>query len=736
MKIKIFRNVVCLFLAVALFFCPCLSFNVYALSPPDLTGTVYDITNAEELTWISDVCSGKVKKGTMNYPSNPSFSGYTFVLKNDISLGTIIERDGEYVLKSGNVWTPIGTEETPFSGIFNGNEFSVKGVFAIGETSPSGFFGVVENGSIGNLTVKGYVSGLGVAGGIAGRVSGEIRGCVFDGLVDGAEKTGGIVGEVIGTADTKSVLYLNAVAGEVVSFSGSSCGGIAGYGENTDISSCSVGGGVYSQSKYTGGIVGLSGNGVTVDGCSVNCRITADGDVAVTGGIIGEAKNTLITNNSFLGDVYSGAFSQSLCGGIAGSFLGKIENSFVNGGVHSSNFLSDKTGEKVSVSAGIVAKATGGEISNCYFSGISENNGLEGYEVCPENSVVLDNVFYSVGEAYGLCGYEETFSTLGIIDELKSWISSKSGYSSWQIISGVNDTKPLLKHKNATWSDDSRVWKIEDTVFTYYGEGEMDDYEQNQYGIIDTPWAVYRTTARTVNIKEGVTRIGNNAFLGFDNLRTLSLPSTLKEIGDFAFEQCVYLKNFAFPTGLEDIGEGAFRWCKALTSVTLPKNIRSVRNRTFAHCEKLSSVSIPNSVSFIGYMAFAMCDSLVNVTVPESVREIDNYAFYYCDKLTTVKFPKMLNRIGAYAFGRCDLLINFDIPDNTLVEEEAFWSMLPKGDVDNDGEISALDYLKIKSYFLGRETLTKAEIKVSDCDFDGTITSADYLCVRIIMLNK
>ncbi|MBE6648718.1 MAG: hypothetical protein E7614_04265 [Ruminococcaceae bacterium] len=782
------KRIVCVFLC----FCMLISLGFLAdgatFTPPILSENTYTVTSASQLRWISAVCSGLISEGTENYPSNPSFEGYTIVLKNNVSVASVSSFDGEYILAGGEEWIPIGTEKIPFKGIFDGNECSVSGIFVGHENDIGGFFGVSDGGIVKNLTVKGYVYGDKNAGGIVGKANGEISGCVFAGKVEGNARTGGIVGEISGSSEARSKVYLNVSACNVASNGGECAGGIAAYAEYTDIFSCSGGVDLYSYSRYTAGVLGLAGEAVNISCCNSEGILTADGEQAVSGGILGASlEEAILINNSFSGVVYCSSSNMSICGGIAGSFSGKIENSFVNGAVYSALYfeevldlspeeskettvessellyeeisevvsedfselvsedVSEETSEedippaeKICISAGIVANPLGVSINNCYFSGISECEGLKGFDLFPDGSdVSVKNTFYSYGMAYILYGTNTKYHVQALFESLTSWVKAAgTEYSSWQQILGVNETKPLLKHSNAAGSNGKHAWKVEGTTFSFYIDGEMDDYFENQYGIIDTPWVVYRATVRTVKIKDGVTRIGNNAFNTFDALRALEFPSTLKEIGDYSFENCTYLKNFTIPDGVEDIGEGAFRQCKNLTSISLPKGIRAVRKHTFSNCAKLKTINIQNSVSLIGYMAFYACDALITVNLPESVREIDDYAFYYCDNFSTVTLPSNLNRIGQYAFGRCEKLVYYDIPLSTKVEKNAFWSVEPRGDVDCDGKYTVFDYLKIKAHFLGVSKLTKEQIKESDSDFDGRVSTADYLAVKKYILNQ
>ncbi len=742
------QSVFCVFLCIVL----CLGVGPFeslkasaaTMTPPALSGTTYNIVSASNLRWIAGVCNGTIKSGTKNYPSNPSFKNYSFVLKNNISLGNVVASESEYILTSGERWIPIGTEETPFSGNFEGGEFIIDGVFVEDAGKYNGFFGFVSGGIIHNLNVNGYVGGSGFVGGIVGKLSfGEINGCIFFGKVCGDDKTGGIAGEVTGENGNPSKIFLSVASCDLTAESGVSAGGIVGTASHTNIVSCSSGGSLFSLSKNTAGTLGEALEGVIIDSCSSSEYITADGDETYAGGILGASYAEVnLRNNSFGGLIYCGGKSISLCGGIAGSFSGKIENSFVNGTVCSSlyyNESSEITGEIICASAGIAAKGENGIINNCYFSGASECQGFEGFNICSEAwQTEINNAFYSYGDSsFLIYGSNDAYGSVELLSALKKWcLTAGEGYADWVVISGVNNSNPMLKYANAAGSDGKYAWKYENTVFTFSTVGAMKDYFENGYGIFDTPWAVYRTSVKTLNIKEGVTKIGNNAFNDFSNLRTLNLPSSLKEIGDYAFEQCVLLKNFTLPKGVYDIGAGAFRKCKSLTKIILPYGIRAIRKYTFSYCEKLSSVSIPESVSLIGQNAFAMCDSLVNVSLPQSVREIDSYAFYWCDKLSGVSLPSNLNRIGKYAFGRCEALVDFDIPQNALVEENAFWSVVPKGDIDGDGRYTVFDYIKIKAHFLGSSSLSKAQIKAADSDFDGIVTATDYLHVKRMLLGK
>ena len=52
------------------------------------------------------------------------------------------------------------------------------------------------------------------------------------------------------------------------------------------------------------------------------------------------------------------------------------------------------------------------------------------------------------------------------------------------------------------------------------------------------------------------------------------------------------------------------------------------------------------------------------------------------------------------------------------------------GDVNNDGEVDATDYLRIKSHFLGTITLEGNAFKAGDVTKDTVIDATDYLRIK------
>ena len=129
------------------------------------------------------------------------------------------------------------------------------------------------------------------------------------------------------------------------------------------------------------------------------------------------------------------------------------------------------------------------------------------------------------------------------------------------------------------------IWELDvNGCLTLTGSGAMYNYE-----IGSAPWASYRDDITQVVIPEGVTRIGNGAFV-LCRLTSVTLPGSLRSIG-----------------------ENAFLCCFDLTSLTVPDGVTSIERCAFQSCSKLASVKLHDSVTTIDAYAFAGCDALKNV---------------------------------------------------------------------------------------------------------------------------
>ena len=79
-------------------------------------------------------------------------------------------------------------------------------------------------------------------------------------------------------------------------------------------------------------------------------------------------------------------------------------------------------------------------------------------------------------------------------------------------------------HAEITWS------LSDDGTLTISGTGDMDD----------NPWDVYqRANIKKVIIKNGITNVGECAFMYCDNLISVIIPNSVTSIGAYAFYDCM-----------------------------------------------------------------------------------------------------------------------------------------------------------------------------------------------------
>ena len=177
------------------------------------------------------------------------------------------------------------------------------------------------------------------------------------------------------------------------------------------------------------------------------------------------------------------------------------------------------------------------------------------------------------------------------------------------------------------------VWKFDEASKSLFifGTGAIPDYDgfDNK-----APW--YSLAVETVIIDEGITRIGNSAFLRNYRLSSVSLPSSLTSIGNTAFHECYGLDSITLPDSITSIGTHAFDLCAALTSVSLPSGLTTLEDGVFSRCSGLRSVTLPESLSSIENIAFCDCTGLETITLPSGVKAINYGAFSGCSNLSRI----------------------------------------------------------------------------------------------------
>ena len=163
-------------------------------------------------------------------------------------------------------------------------------------------------------------------------------------------------------------------------------------------------------------------------------------------------------------------------------------------------------------------------------------------------------------------------------------------------------------------------------------------------------------------IPDGVTSIGDFAFIGCSHFGSITIPNTVTSIGQYAFDSCSGLTSISIPGSVETIGDDAFNECKNITSLTISDGVKTISRDAFRSCIGITSLSLPNSVRSIGNDAFAGCNGITSVSFGTGLYSIGDYAFLECIGLSSAKIPEGVTWIGQGAFKGCSAISTLSIP--------------------------------------------------------------------------
>lgn len=107
---------------------------------------------------------------------------------------------------------------------------------------------------------------------------------------------------------------------------------------------------------------------------------------------------------------------------------------------------------------------------------------------------------------------------------------------------------------------------------------EMNNYEDSAY----VPWAPYIRDVSTIDVKNGISNLGDFAFSSAYSITEISLPNSLTDIGENAFEHATGLTTLILPDSLETIGKNAFSNLENLESLVIPTSITEIGDYAFS----------------------------------------------------------------------------------------------------------------------------------------------------------
>lgn len=225
-------------------------------------------------------------------------------------------------------------------------------------------------------------------------------------------------------------------------------------------------------------------------------------------------------------------------------------------------------------------------------------------------------------------------------------------------------------------------WEItEDGILKLSGTGEMYDYEISELEY--APWYESRDSILSVEIGDGITKIGNGAFYNCNHCKAVTISDSVTKLGEYAFANTA-LSSVDLSENITEVGKNVFSNCLKLTSVSLPDSLTYISDSMFNCCNYLRTVEFQTTLKTIGNYAFANCYELRSVTLPEGLISIGDGAFTVCGPcdlyrgdysfgFTKVTLPSTLQSIGKNAFRYCQALQEINIPEGvTKIESSTF----------------------------------------------------------------
>ncbi len=156
--------------------------------------------------------------------------------------------------------------------------------------------------------------------------------------------------------------------------------------------------------------------------------------------------------------------------------------------------------------------------------------------------------------------------------------------NSYKITRGTSTLKPKpIPNSKISYTLD------EEGILRIWGSGAIPNYSQD--GTMP-PWfeGILRKDIRMISIEEGITEIGDYAFVLCKGLLSVRIPNSVTRIGKGAFMGCSSLEVVGLPDNLQQIGDSAFYSCDSLNIVALPASLRSIEKAAFMSCPALKYV--------------------------------------------------------------------------------------------------------------------------------------------------
>ena len=231
-----------------------------------------------------------------------------------------------------------------------------------------------------------------------------------------------------------------------------------------------------------------------------------------------------------------------------------------------------------------------------------------------------------------------------------------SGGVAYKVISNTNTRKTAAVTYVTTEADESGY------VTTYKGDvvipAQVTDRSFNTFKVTQvSDFAMFNNQSLyTLELPEGITSIGSQAFSHCYSMYKINIPSTVNRIADYAFEFCDDLKSISLPASLLTLGTGVFQQCYGLESIEVDPACEDFKSIDGVLYEVVS----PTAMTLLAYPGARQDNEYV---MPESVSSMDDYALSANSTLSSITLSKNLAKLDVLAFTECEMLEEVNVAE-------------------------------------------------------------------------
>ena len=213
------------------------------------------------------------------------------------------------------------------------------------------------------------------------------------------------------------------------------------------------------------------------------------------------------------------------------------------------------------------------------------------------------------------------------------------------------------------------VTRIDDETFAYFGELRKIVMEADAVGVGEN---AFYSAHKLKTVDGKISQLGERAFSGAEALKAVKLADGMTEIPNHAFSDCISLEEISIPSTVTSIGYYSFNNNSSLTRVEfLGNNIKTIGYDAFARTTKLRSITLPEGLERIEFDAFYK-SGITSVYIPASVTYIASGIFDDCGNLNTI----VVNDNNQTFFDISDMvLLKYEYSDIVLLRGTKYFAI-------------------------------------------------------------